>query len=127
MATGINMQRQLLWGYPQMVTGSFQWRMFAWRPYRNENSSTRKAPMSYPCIPSWEKTKPRDPFDYKLRSKEEVMKQHEYHQPNFPIIAEWKKYAAGDLREHKADDMMDRRSTVAKIRLDMRDLKLSHL
>jgi hypothetical protein len=83
--------------------------------------------MGYPCIPSWEKTKPKDPFNYKLRTKEEVMKQHEYHQPNFPIIAEWKKYAAGDLREHEASDMMDRRSTVAKIRLDMRHLKLAHL
>jgi hypothetical protein len=30
--------------------------------------------MGYPCIPDWEKTKPKDPFDYKLRTKEEVMK-----------------------------------------------------
>jgi len=49
-------------------------RMFGMRPYRNKNSSIHNQPMGYPCIPEWEKTKTKDPFDYKLRSKEEVMK-----------------------------------------------------
>ena len=31
------------------------------------------------------------------------------------------------MREHKVDDMVDRRGTVVKIQVDMRDLKLSHL
>lgn len=55
------------------------------------------------------------------------MKHHEYAQPDFPIEVIYRKYNAGDVREHKADDNMDRRSIVAKIKVDMRDLKLAHL
>jgi hypothetical protein len=60
------------------MSGSFHLRMFGTggRPYRNKQSSFRNQPMGYPCIPEWEKTIEKDPFDYKLRTKEEVMKQH---------------------------------------------------
>lgn len=54
------------------------------------------------------------------------MKHHMYHQPNFPIRVEWKKYTSGDLREH-AKDNIDKRATVAKLTLDMRSLKLAPL
>jgi len=35
-------------------------------PYRNNNNPNIRRRMGYHCIPEWEKTKPRDPFDYKL-------------------------------------------------------------
>jgi hypothetical protein len=54
--------------------------------------------MGYPCIPEWDKTKPKDPFDYELRSKAEVMKQHEYFPPNFQIKVQMTKYPSDDLR-----------------------------
>ena len=68
------------------------------RAYRNKESSFRKQKMGYPCIPEWDKTKPKDPFDYELRSKAEVMKQHEYFPPNFQIKVQMTKYPSDDLR-----------------------------
>lgn len=35
----------------------------------------------YPCIPDWMKAGARDPFDYKLRSKEEVKEEFKYFAP----------------------------------------------
>lgn len=108
------------------MMSSFQYRMFAMRPYRNTNSSTRMRHLGYHCIPEWEKTVPKDPFDYPLRTKDEVMNDHKYHDPDFPITVELKKYAGGDQREH-VKDLYDNRGVVAKIRLDMRTLNLAPL
>ena len=43
--------------------------------------------MSYNCVPDWMKPAPKDPFDYKLRSKEEVMEEFKYYEEPFPIEA----------------------------------------
>lgn len=55
------------------------------------------------------------------------MKQHIYHPPKFELLAEWKKYAAGDLREHNQKQVMDKRGAVAKLRIDMREFKFAPL
>jgi len=39
--------------------------------------------MTYTQIPEWLEKQERDLFDYKLRSKEEVMEQHKYFPPQF--------------------------------------------
>lgn len=41
--------------------------------------------MTYPCVPLWMKEKPKDPFDYPLRSKKEIAFDMEILPPVFPI------------------------------------------
>lgn len=79
----------------------------------------------YPCIPSYCKLSPKDPFDYKLRSGAEVAEEMKYFPPNFEIKTGYKKYVAGDTRP--TENTYDNRERVAKISLDMRDLKLAPL
>lgn len=58
----------------------------------------KTAYMAYTCVPDYMKPAPQDPFDYKLRTKQEVQEEFKYYSPEFPIQANYKKYAAGDLR-----------------------------
>lgn len=37
---------------------------------------------TYACIPVWQKEVKRDPFDYNLRSKEDVIQEFKYFAPN---------------------------------------------
>ena len=69
---------------------------------------------------------PHDKFDYQLRSKNEVIDEFKHFMPTFPIIAAYKKYTAGDVRQN-VDDNLDNRERVAKIRVDIRDLQLAPL
>ena len=39
----------------------------------------------YPALPPWSDIKQKDPFDYKLRSYDEIVKEQKEHPPNFPI------------------------------------------
>lgn len=83
----------------------------------------------YPCIPEWQTPRKADPFDYPLRTKQEVMDQHKFFPPNFRINMIYKRYTATDKREHK-DHMtqnMDDRERVAKITFDLRELGLQPL
>lgn len=41
--------------------------------------------MNYPCIPDWVKPRKQDPFNYKLRTPDEVSKSMEIYPPCFPI------------------------------------------
>jgi len=91
----------------------------------NPNIYRRQKAM-YPCIPEWQKVTPRDPFDYKLRPKEEVMEEFKYFEPNFEIQVFYKRYTAGDTRVNDPNNR-DNRERVAKLKLDMRDLKLAPL
>ena len=43
--------------------------------------------MSYNCVPEWMKPAPKDPFDYKLRSKEEILEEFKYYEEPFTIEA----------------------------------------
>lgn len=80
--------------------------------------------MSYTQVPSWLKKQDRDQFDYELRSKAEVMRQHKYYPPDFEWKLEFSKFPAGDVREH-GDTRIDHRDKIAKITFDLRDLNLS--
>jgi len=40
---------------------------------------------NYPVIPPWSQIIEKDPFEYKLRSKEELRKEFEEYPPDFPI------------------------------------------
>ena len=51
----------------------------------------------------------KDPFDYKLRSKEEVKHEFKYFPPDFTIQLLYKNYSAGDTR---AEDNLDTRERV---------------
>lgn len=68
--------------------------------------------MSYNCIPQWQQPAVQDPFDYKLRNKEEVKEEFKYYYDGFNIQGTYKKYTAGDSR---AEDNLDNRERVAKI------------
>jgi len=48
-------------------------------------SSRRQNKVHYPIIPDWQRTQYRDPFDYQLRSPEEVRQQHVYFPPDFNV------------------------------------------
>ena len=65
--------------------------------------------LSYNCVPQWQKPAEIDPFDYKLRSKQEVMEEFKYNAQEFPITSAYKKYTSGDTR---ADDNLDNRERV---------------
>jgi len=45
----------------------------------------------YPCIPDYAKVTPKDPFDYPLRSKEEVIHEFKYMPAEFEIDVELKR------------------------------------
>jgi hypothetical protein len=70
------------------------------------------------------KPAPKDAFDYKLRSKEEVMEEFKYYEEPFNIQAQYKKYTAGDTR---MEDNLDTRDRVAKITVDLTDMGLAPL
>lgn len=52
--------------------------------------------MEYSCIPEWMQPTKKDPFDYKLRSKDEVKAEHRLFPPKFNIIVAYKCYTAGE-------------------------------
>lgn len=54
--------------------------------------------MQYTQIPEWLKKQERDPFDYPLRSKAEIMEEQKYFPPDFDIEVEMTKYPHGDTR-----------------------------
>ena len=80
----------------------------------------------YPCVPEWQKVHEKDPFDYKLRSKEEVANEFKYYPSEFLVKAQYKRYTAGDMRENDPNNR-DNRERVAKIRVDIRQLGLAPL
>ena len=80
----------------------------------------------YGCIPTWQQNIVIDPFDYILRTKEEVMQEFKYFAPEIPLKANYKRYLSGDVRENKADNL-DNRERVAKVFIDIRDLKFAPL
>ena len=86
----------------------------------------RRQKKMYPCLPEWQNVIPRDPFDYKLRSKEEVKEDFRMWEPDFSMFVHYKRYTAGDTRQND-DNNRDNRERVAKVRLDIRDLKLAPL
>lgn len=81
---------------------------------------------TYACIPSWQKEVKRDPFDYPLRSKEEVMHEFKYFAPTIELKANYKRYLAGDTRENNSENL-DNRERVSKIFIDIRNLQLAPL
>lgn len=80
--------------------------------------------MSYTCVPEWMKPAAQDPFDYKLRSKEEVVEEFKYFNVPFPLQATYIKYAAGDTR---MEDNLDNRDRVAKIWVHLNTINLAPL
>ena len=77
--------------------------------------------MSYTQIPEWLKKQESDPFDYKLRTKEEVMLDHKYFPPTFTWNNEINIYPSGDVRKH-GNTRIDHRDKQAKINFDLRHL-----
>ena len=80
----------------------------------------------YSCVPKSFERKQADPFDYKLRSMAEVQEQMKYYAPNFPVMAEYKRYTAGDIRQNNPNNIDDR-ERVSKLMINLRDLKLAPL
>jgi hypothetical protein len=48
--------------------------------------------MTYDCIPIWQKQREKDPFDYPLRTKKEVMFEHEIAPPVFNVTLKKRLY-----------------------------------
>ena len=82
--------------------------------------------MSYTQIPPWLKKQERDPFDYKLRSKEEVLLDSKYFPPEFEWNNQITMYPSGDVREH-GNTRIDNRDKKARISLSLKDLCLAPL
>ena len=80
--------------------------------------------MVYTQLPDWLKKQERDPFDYKLRSLEEVKEEAKYFPPDFSWYVQTDKYPAGDVREH-GNTRTDHRDKVAKITFDLTELGFS--
>lgn len=59
--------------------------------------------MSYNCIPIWQTTIPEDPFDYKLRTPQEVSDEHKHFPPDFTVEMIYKKYNLGDTSFNNLD------------------------
>ena len=83
--------------------------------------------MTYDCIPFWLKEKPKDPFDYPLRSKQEIQLENEISPPNFSIKCIKKTYMA-PLRNIGAKiNNSDLRNTHIKFEVEFEKLKLTPL
>jgi len=67
--------------------------------------------MSYSCVPEWMKPAEKDPFDYQLRKKEEVIEEFKYYNTVFDIQGAYKKYTAGDTR---TEDNLDNRERIVR-------------
>ena len=80
----------------------------------------------YCCIPKEMQFKRPDPFNYKLRSPEEIKEQMKYYPPNFTLYAEYKRYTAGDYRQNNPMNTDDR-DRVSKITGDLREFNLAPL
>jgi len=78
----------------------------------------KKAPL-YRVIPDWQKPIYRDPFDYPLRSIEEVRKEIAENPPNQRAVMKLSEYR--DVPE----GTLDLRNMVVKMEIDMRDWKLT--
>jgi len=97
---------------------------FAFSSQAKKQHKRRK--VAYPCVPEWQRTVPRDPFDYQLRTAAEVREQHKYYPPDFHIKIGYKRYTAGDVRLNDEQNM-DNRERVAKIVIDMREMNMATL
>jgi len=75
----------------------------------------------YPVIPPWLETFNKDPFDYKLRSRDDIIAEQEVSPPDFPIRVIVQDYPA-DANYETAD-----RSRKMQIELNMRDMNLTKL
>jgi len=80
--------------------------------------------MSYTQVPDWLRKQDRDPFDYQLRSKQELQEEQKYFPPDFFWEVELNKYPAGDVREH-GNTRIDHRDKVCKLHFDMGAMGLS--
>jgi Mitochondrial ribosomal subunit protein len=85
----------------------------------------KTAHISYTCVPEWMKPAERDPFYYKLRSKEEVAEEFKYYPPNFAFNLIYTKYCAEDYLAD--EDNLDNRERIAKISVYLPELKLAPL
>lgn len=79
----------------------------------------------YNCVPEWSKTVAADPFDYKLRSLAEVREHQKYFPPDFVINMEQNQYPGDDQRF--TENNSDHRPAIARITVDMRQMKLAPL
>jgi len=80
--------------------------------------------LSYTCVPDFMKSAPQDPFDYALRPKQEILEEFKYYPADFSVGVKYKKYTAGDTR---SEDNLDNRERVAKIFVDLKEMKLAPL
>jgi hypothetical protein len=71
--------------------------------------------MSYTCIPHWQQPTNNDPFDYKLRSKKEIIDEFKYLPAEFLVMGAYKKYSAGETRP---EDNLDNRERVVSLTFD---------
>jgi hypothetical protein len=83
--------------------------------------------MTYPCIPVWMKEKPKDPFDYPLRTKKEIMFDQEISPPLFPINIVKTEYQDPIKMRNVQTLKADYRNENVKIRVDIRTMGLGPL
>lgn len=70
-------------------------------------------PEKYQALPPWTVIKQNDPFDYKLRSKDELIKEQAENPPNFPINLIYTDYPRATYEE--VADKSRKVSTLKKI------------
>ena len=80
---------------------------------------------TYPCIPIWLKETPKDRFNYKLRSKEEIARGQREFGADLLVTMYMKKYFNIDQRYVSTNQ--DIRNSIAKISINPHEMGLTYL
>lgn len=81
----------------------------------------------YACIPEWMQTVEHDPFDYELRTPEEVKEEMRLTPPDFEVTIDMTYYPKEMEKNADGEGRVDNRNTRCKIWIDMRELYLAPL
>jgi hypothetical protein len=90
-------------------------------------NSAKTKKMTYDCIPTWMKDKPKDHFDYPLRSKQEIQLENEISPPNFPVNCIKKTYMAPLKNIGAKINNSDLRNSIVKFEVEFNNLRLTPL
>lgn len=80
--------------------------------------------MEYPCIPIWMKSTPKDPFDYPLRTKKDIMFDQEICPPDFPVTIIKSEHQEYEKMKNVSVAKSDLRNFEVKLELDITKMGL---
>jgi hypothetical protein len=83
--------------------------------------------MSYPCIPTWNKERPKDEFDYPLRSKNEILFENEISPPKLQMHVIKTEYTSKHKNASEAINKSDMRDMSIKLNVLLESFRLTPL